>query len=183
MNSPRGLPLLRPETLDETQRILYDKISHGARAAAGIRLQNDDGSLRGPFNAMLLNPPIGDLLQQLGLAVQSTSALSPSLRELVVLRVVAKRCCEPEWRAHRSRALGLGISPSEIEAVYKGVTTTFDPSTSAVLAAVDIILGHLPIPPEALDAIGGHRTVFDLLTIVAYYDLLCKFFTVFEIAD
>ncbi|MFJ6376155.1 carboxymuconolactone decarboxylase family protein [Pseudarthrobacter oxydans] len=135
---------------------------------------------------MLLNPPIGDLLQQLGLAVQSKTALAPSLRELVVLRVAAKRCCEPERRAHRSRALGLGLSTSEIEAVDRGYFASFEPITSAVLTATDHILDHLPIPPGTLDAIeglAGHRTIFDLLTLVAYYDLLCNFFTVFEIAD
>lgn len=186
MSAQNPLPLLRPEQLDESQFNLYGKIAHGARAISGVPLQNDDGSLKGPFNAMLLNPTLGDLLQQLGLAVHSTSALEPSIRELVVLRIAAQRGCEPEWRAHIVRAAGIGIPARQLDTVRGGELDGFDAVTAAALVTVDCVLDHSPIPTNVLhtlEDIGGHRAVFELLTLISYYDLLCDLFAAFQIPD
>lgn len=73
------IPRLAPDQLDDAQRELYQAIAGGARAATtAFRLTDDDGVLEGPFNAMLLHPPLGDALQRLGAA---TAVRSPTGHE------------------------------------------------------------------------------------------------------
>jgi hypothetical protein len=61
------IPRLGRDQIGEAQRAVYDAITGGPRAAGrAFRLTGDDGSLEGPFNAMLLHPPLGNALQELG---------------------------------------------------------------------------------------------------------------------
>ena len=71
-----------PRELDEEQRRLYRAITGGDRAQGPqfFRLTDDEGRLEGPFNAMLLNPSIGDALQRLGAAIRYGGRLAARCR-------------------------------------------------------------------------------------------------------
>jgi len=60
------------------------------------------GELRGPFNAYLYSPVIGEAAQRLGEAVRFESSIPPKLRELAILTVAAKWKAQYEWWAHES---------------------------------------------------------------------------------
>ena len=63
---------LTPGELDEEQREVYRAIACGPRAQGPqeFALTDEEGRLLGPFNAMLLSPPVGLGVQALGAAVR-----------------------------------------------------------------------------------------------------------------
>ena len=63
-------PLLAPNELSADQQELYEKITAGPRANGPFRIMHDDGSLAGPFNALLFAPRIGNAVQELGAALR-----------------------------------------------------------------------------------------------------------------
>ena len=79
----------RPSELNDDQLEVYNAIAGGPRAGGPFALTNDDGSLRGPFNAMVLSPAIGLALQSVGAAVRYRSTLTDRAREMAILVVAA----------------------------------------------------------------------------------------------
>ncbi|HEX3648942.1 MAG TPA: carboxymuconolactone decarboxylase family protein, partial [Pseudonocardiaceae bacterium] len=83
------IPRLPPAELDDEQQRLYASITDGPRARNAFGMVDGNGALGGPFNAMLLHPPIGDPLQRLGAAIRYGSTLSDRAREMAILMVAA----------------------------------------------------------------------------------------------
>src|SRR5580698_7913173 len=103
MTAPR-LAKLSPAELDEQQRALYDAIATGPRASGPrhFALTDADGGLEGPFNAMLLSPPVGSALQALGAAVRYGSGFDNRDREIAILVVAHAWNCAFEVYAHEA---------------------------------------------------------------------------------
>jgi 4-carboxymuconolactone decarboxylase len=90
------LPILTPADLDDQQRVLYNAIAGGPRAAGPrlFALTDAAGRLNGPFNAMLFAPEVGTALQELGTAIRYRSSLTARIREMAILAVAA------HWDGH-----------------------------------------------------------------------------------
>ena len=86
------LPRLAPEALTGDQRALYDAITSGPRAQGPqhFALAAQDGTLNGPFNALLYSPALGEALQEVGAAVRYRTGLTDRARELAILLVAAR---------------------------------------------------------------------------------------------
>ena len=110
------IPRLAPHELDAEQQRLYTAITAGDRARGRqfFPLTDREGRLEGPFNAMLLNPSIGDALQRLGAAIRYGGRLPTRCREIAILAVAAQ-------------GLGNGI-PDELRAV---ITQALGSSTTS----------------------------------------------------
>ena len=54
---------IAPEDMSDEQRVVFDGITGGDRQKGGdpSEFLNDEGALRGPFNAMLRSPELGDI--------------------------------------------------------------------------------------------------------------------------
>ena len=110
---------LERDTLDATQSALFDAITQGKRSA-GKDLSTyitPGGGLRGPFNALLYAPQVGDLAQRLGERLRFDGVLSPRQREIAVLCVAASWRADYEWWAHARIASECGVSDGVIEAI------------------------------------------------------------------
>ena len=183
MSRLRGLT---PEELTEAQRAVYDSIAGGDRARdASFRLTEDDGSLVGPFNALLYNPGVGDALQRLGSALRFHSDFSPMLKEAVILAVSARWRSVFEWWAHEPIGRKAGLSTAQIETLRSGGKPHFD--DSSMVAAFDfastLIEGAKPdaatfaAAQEAL----GNEGVVEMVALVGYYSLLAQLMDVLEV--
>jgi 4-carboxymuconolactone decarboxylase len=175
-----------PRELDEDQRRLYAAITAGDRAQGPqfFPLTDDEGRLEGPFNAMLLNPPIGDALQRLGAAIRYSGRLSTRCREIAILAVAAHWRCEFELRAHEPIAAHAGISAAQVAALRNAEPLDLaDPEEAAVLEVTTRLLrdGELDDGSyaAAVDAIDADK-LFELTTLVGYYSLLALQMNVFE---
>jgi alkylhydroperoxidase family enzyme len=96
-------------------------------------------------------------------------------REVLILRVAARRNCEYEWKQHVVIASDVGLSDDEIEA------TRGDASTP-LLKAVDELLGDARISDETWNALDlDTQQRMDLVFTVGAYDLLAMAFLSFGV--
>lgn len=178
---------LTPDELDDDQRTLYDAITSGSRSTGPqpFRLTGDDGALTGPFNAMLLNPAIGDALQRLGAAIRYSGRLTARCREIAILAVAAHWQCGFEQRAHEAVGSHVGLSDAELAAVRE----RRDPELSdATEAAVLVTTRHLLEDGDLDDrsySVAAHalgtEQLFELNALVGYYNLLAMQLRVFRV--
>jgi 4-carboxymuconolactone decarboxylase len=180
------LAKLSPASLDDDQRAVYDAVAGGPRAAGPqlFRLVDDEGGLEGPFNAFLLQPRLGMALQALGSAVRYETTLSDRAREVAILVVAAVRDSAFEWHAHAAVGRNVGLTETELESVRTGHFDELPAGERLVARLVRELLdvGDLDDDSyaEAVDALGMPQ-LFELLTLVGYYDTLALQLRVFRV--
>jgi 4-carboxymuconolactone decarboxylase len=180
------IPRLAPDQLDDAQREVYAAIAGGPRAAnSAFRLTDHNGGLEGPFNAMLLHPPLGDALQRLGSAIRYRGALSDRAREIAILMVAAHWDSGFEQYAHERVAVRIGLAEREITALQQGIKPDLtDPDEAAVATVTRHILDHHTLTDtEYTEAVAvlGPAKLFELTTLVGYYELLALQMRVFGV--
>jgi len=114
-----------------------------------------------------------------------TTTLDARQRELLILRVAARRGAEYEWRQHVHIARGAGFSEDEIERVAEGPHaagwSSFD---AAMLRAVDELVADAEITDgtwQELAAGLDRHQLMDLVFTVGAYDLLAMAFKSFGV--
>jgi 4-carboxymuconolactone decarboxylase len=177
---------LTPDILDSRQRELYEQITAGPRAAGEqfFLLTDADGTLRGPFNLMLVVPSVGAAVQALGAAVRFETNLSARVRELAILAVAAAWSCEFERHAHEAVGRGIGLSDAEIDAVRHGrLPVTLSSAEAACHRAVLLIIAG-DLSDEQWDELApaiGTRALYELSTLVGYYAMLALQIRIFRV--
>jgi 4-carboxymuconolactone decarboxylase len=181
------LARLAAAELDADQRALYDAITAGPRSRGPqlFALTDTDGGLVGPFNAMLLSPPLGEALQKLGAAVRYRSALTDRAREIAILVVAREWDCAFETYAHEAIGRSVGLDEADLTAVRdrrpealgddheRLVATT----TLALAARTDLTDEEYAAARDGL----GERAVFELTTLIGYYATLALQLRVFQV--
>jgi 4-carboxymuconolactone decarboxylase len=158
--------------------VLYQTIAGGRRANGrqAFPLVDDRGRLRGPFNAMLLSPPVGNAVQSVGSAVRYESVLSDRVREMAILAVASHWGSSFEREAHEAVSRTCGVEEQELEALATGILPPLaDPLEATALRTTHALLAHGNLSDaeyrQAVDSI-GERGLFELTTLVGYYGLL-----------
>jgi 4-carboxymuconolactone decarboxylase len=174
---------LRKSDLSPEQLEVYEAIAGGPRAGGPFPLTDDQGCLRGPFNAMLLSPPLGLALQALGAAVRYRSGLTDRARELAILVVAAHWNSAFELEAHEAVGRRCGLTDADFEVIRAGGLPDVTEAAERAAAATARILataGRLTDEQyrAAVDAL-GERGLFDLTTLVGYYTTLALQLRVF----
>jgi 4-carboxymuconolactone decarboxylase len=179
------LARLTPGDLTDEQRALYDTITGGPRGQGRqvFALTDESGALAGPFNAMLLHPPLGSALQALGSAVRYRGALADRSREIAILVVARHWRSEFETYSHEAIGRSIGLTDAELTALranepfgdeHDRVVAT----TAAALAAHgDLTDEEFTIARDEL----GIAVVFELTTLVGYYATLAMQLRVFQV--
>lgn len=113
------------------------------------------------------------------------NSLDARQRELLVLRVAARRGAEYEWRQHAYIARDLGFTESEIERIAEGPhAADWSPLDAAMLRAVDELLTDAEITDgtwgELAVELDRHQ-LMDLVFTVGAYDLLAMAFKSFGV--
>lgn len=168
----RRLRPLRPDELDDEQRAVYDALADPP-GRAGLA---SDGSLHGPFDAMLRAPRSGAALQSVGAALRYGSVLPERVRELATLQVAAHHRSDFEWYAHASLAARAGLPAALLETVRTGgPVEPDDPAERAAAVAVTQLLTTGDVDDAAwASAVRclGEAGAVELTTLVGYYGLL-----------
>jgi len=176
------LPALRVQELDHAQHTVYSAITGGARGGVPTA---PDGSLAGPFNAMLHAPWVGLELQELGAALRTRGRLPARARELVVLAVAAHHRSAFEWWAHARIGADAGLPDELVEAVRTGTAALpGDPVERAALVATRDLLSTGDLDDDAwaaAHAVLGDAGLVELTTLVGYYELLARQLRVFRV--
>lgn len=168
----RRLRPLRPDELDADQRAVYETLND----PPGRVGKEPDGSLQGPFDAMLRAPGSGAALQSVGAALRYRSVLSERVRELATLMVAAHHRSAFEWHAHAPLAAAAGLPDTLVEAVRTGgAVEPDDPAEQAAAAFVGQLLRTGDVDDAGWDAalaLLGEAGAVELTTLVGYYALL-----------
>jgi 4-carboxymuconolactone decarboxylase len=184
MTEPR-LNRFLPEDLSAEQQGVYQAIAGGRRASGpqAFPLVDDRGRLRGPFNAMLLSPPVGHAVQAVGSAVRYESELSGRVREMAILVVAAHWGSAFERAAHEAVGRICGLTEREMDTIAARMLPRLtDPREATALRTTTALLtdGNLSERQyhEAVATL-GERALFELTTLVGYYGLLALQLRVF----
>jgi 4-carboxymuconolactone decarboxylase len=183
----RRLRKLEVSELDDEQRALYQDMVGGPRGQGPqlFALRDEAGSLEGPFNAMLLSPPLGSALQALGARVRYSSRLGNRGRELAILAVAYAWNSGFEIYAHERIAQAAGLTEAELAAVRSGRFAALDdPVERAVATLAHALVTRSDLNDEEYQA--GCRTLgedglFELTTLVGYYATLALQLRVFRV--
>ncbi len=183
----RRLSAALPDRLDPEQRDLYDAIIGGPRGTGTqhFPLTADDGTLNGPFEAMLLNPALGTALQALGTAVRYGTGLPGRLREMAILLVAAHWDSQFEEQSHAAIGRSVGLDDEDLAALREGrAPASADEDERAAHAVVRALLDDGDLDDDAYAAVVEHlgeEAVFELSTLVGYYALLALQLRVFRV--
>ncbi|WP_425307496.1 carboxymuconolactone decarboxylase family protein [Ammonicoccus fulvus] len=166
---------ITPAEMSSEQRAVYDAIVTSPRGASS-RL-DADGSLPGPFNAMLLSPAVGMALQNLGSALRYESTLPDLVRELVILLVAGRADSAYEQYAHEPLAREAGADEETLAELRSGnLPTEVSDEVAAALGVADALLGW-GLDDEAYAAAVasvGEAWLFEINAVVGYYQLLAR---------
>ena len=114
-----------------------------------------------------------------------TNTLDARQRELLVLRVAARRGAEYEWRQHVVIARDLGFTDADIECIAEGPHADgWSAIDAAMLRAVDELVADAQITDDTWAVLAGEldrHQLMDLVFTVGAYDLLAMAFKSFGV--
>lgn len=181
------LARLRPGDMSEEQADIYACFTGGRRAdpRSAFSLLHSDGGLVGPPDAWLRSPPLGRVLERIGWVLRFELALSDRSREIAILLHAFHRNSPFELYAHRRAGLASGLTDAEIEGLASRTAPEFRSAeerlvfvtTQAVLDRRDLDDAEYSAAVAEL----GERRLFELLTLLGYYDLVATQLAVFRV--
>jgi alkylhydroperoxidase family enzyme len=130
------------------------------------------------FHMQLYNPAIADGWLRLGSAVRFKSELDDPTRELAICLVARMTGAEYEWRAHRRIAIQHGFSEAQLDSILEWRSGQFDDRHESVLALAEGLTKNVDVDDATFDAAKAHlspRQVVELVTTVAYYNMVSRF--------
>jgi len=181
------LKWLGVDDLDAAQRELYQHILGGPRSNTPrtTPMTDHEGRMHGPFNAMLVDPALGEAAQQLGAAVRYGSKLDGRTREIAILEVARRHRSEFEFYAHRAIGEIAGLSEDELLAMQSGADTeSFSPSERLVREVVASLVVHHDLDDELYaraDESLGDVVLVDLVVLVGFYEYTALALRVFRV--
>ena len=184
------LRALHPSELTAEQRAVYDGLTAGGRLAGSgdagpVRMLDDEGRLQGPFNAFLVHPRLGELLQELSRRLRFDGVLPARAREVVILTVAAHERSAFEWAAHARIGVATGLDEATVDELARGEPVTFDdPVDDAAgrLARALVTTGDADDATwAAVQPVLGDDGVFEVSTTVAFYGLLAQQMRLFRV--
>ena len=181
------LPYITLDNLSDDQQILFDHITKGKRAEGktGEYYLTPERGLRGPFNAWLYTPSLGDAAQRLGVALRFEGSLPPTLRELAILMVAAKWRCQYEWWAHERIGRSVGLEDGVMACIKNEESPNFkNPMQSIVYEFTTELIETRDVSDavyhKAIDAL-GEIAVVELATLIGYYMMVSINLNVFKV--
>ena len=178
------LGLLKPDELNADQKSLYDALTGGERSK-GATLTGEDGSLIGPFNALLYSPLTGNRFQSLGESLRFFNQLPGNQLEIAILVIAAEWRAEFEWWAHARLARNAGVADDVIETIRTGGRPRIVDDGELLVYEVAVeLLQTRRLSDEtynrALEVLGEAGLV-DLQFLMAYYTGVSMLLNTFEI--
>jgi 4-carboxymuconolactone decarboxylase len=175
------LPDLRRDQLTPAGKAVWDSIV----ATRGDHIVTADGTLTGPFNAMLLAPDAGGPLGSLGAALRFGTSLGRRLTEVAILTVASQWQAEFEWWAHARIAREAGVPDAVVDAIGAGQQPEFTADDERIVhttARELVIAGHLsPARYAAARDLLGDTGVVELVTLCGYYTTISFLLNAFEV--
>ncbi|MDO5499015.1 MAG: carboxymuconolactone decarboxylase family protein [Propionibacteriaceae bacterium] len=179
--APR-LARIRPEAMTPQQKTVYDAVLNSPRASAARTGPGEP--LPGPFNAMLLSPPVGLALQNLGSALRYESQLPDLIRELIILLVAGRHDSAYEQYAHEPIAQRAGADDDTVDCLRAGeVPAGLGEPVELALRVAETLLDRELADEEYAHAVAelGEAWLFEINAVIGYYQLLARQLALFGV--
>jgi 4-carboxymuconolactone decarboxylase len=182
------IPGIKREDFTVAQQKLCKQITGGKRSIGRNydSFFTETGELRGPFNAYLYSPAIGEAAQRLGEAVRFESSIPSKLREIAILTIAVKWKSQYVWWAHEGILRQFGIDENIIKSLKEGRKPWFDHQIESLVFA---FCGELIDKKRISDRLYteiiellGEKGVVELIFLVGYYTTVAMISNVFEVA-
>ena len=154
-------PAIPREKMSAEQVALYDKIATGPRAG-----------VRGPYNALLRNPELCSLSEQLGAYVRYRNSLPNALKEFAILITARHWTAQYEWYAHRMIGEKEGLSKELCDTLARGEKPKMDADQSIIYDFTTQMLKKHEVDDPTYARMKdrfGERGVLDLIYLVGHY--------------
>lgn len=180
------LPNLAPDKLTPAQRPLFDKLHAGiAEHLQGFTTQKPDGTLIGPFNAMLHFPTYGGPAWDIFLALAGGSVLPKAVREVVILATGARYGSLYELYSHEALAPKAGLSAAKIRTLAAGERPADLTEEEAMAYDVAAVLNRgRQVPNSTYQAAAtafGVQGVAEIAYLVGCYGLISSLLNTFDV--
>ncbi len=181
------LPVIPPAEVSAEQKPLYDQLHDSiARLLGGFVTHKPDGTLIGPFNALLHFPDLGTAAWSVFLALNKEPTLPPLAREVVILLTGSRFASIYEIYSHEAVAKRKGLSDLKIRTIAAGQRPT-DLTEEEMLAfdVTAILLRGAQVPETLYTAAMerfGTRGVAEIAYIAGCYTIICNLLNVFDVA-
>jgi 4-carboxymuconolactone decarboxylase len=179
-------PLLTPEQMTPEQTKLVKALLAGPRGGGDMSPEAVAAMLkRGPFNAWMRSPALGERLQAVGEYIRYNTSLPLRLNEFAILITARHWTSQYEWYAHYPLAMKAGLDPkiaADLAASKRPAGMKDDE------AAVFDFCNELhrtkqvssPVYQRAVSLL-GERGVMDLIGVSGYYTLVSMTLNVAEV--
>src|SRR5262249_4447673 len=103
-------PILQPDQMNAEQKKFLEALLAGPRGGNNANPEVVQKMLRrGPFNAWMRSPDLGNRLQNVGEYIRYRTSLPPRLNEFAILITAREWTSQYEWYAHSPLALKAGV--------------------------------------------------------------------------
>lgn len=136
------------------------------------------------YRVLLNSPAAADGWEAMLTIVRQKLALSPRLRELVILRIAVLNDAPYEFAAHVSHAVSAGLAEIEIAALRDSRLEGFDAIDTAVLAYCDAMTHDIHVDAKTYAAVSAHfdaERMIDLTVTIAAYNMVSRLLCALEI--
>jgi 4-carboxymuconolactone decarboxylase len=178
---------LQRDHLSAAERALFDAITGGKRSAGDGTSAHitPTGGLKGPFNALLYAPHVGDPAQRLGERLRFEGLLEDRQREIGILCVAAHWRAPYEWRSHARIARECGVPDTVIEAIRRREQPPLDEPDERLVHDFSRALLDERRVSDALyrDSVAalGEAGLVELVVLLGYYSLISMILVGFEV--
>ncbi len=182
---PSRLPAISPDEMTTAQRALFEAITGGARGQKSdpSEFLNEEGALRGPFNALLRTPDLGQAVQRVGEQVRFATTIPDDLREIAILTCARHWRSNYEWFAHARIARAEGVPETEIDRILNGDAPEA-PDAALIFTFVRELNEHARVDDaryEEVQQLLGDQGVTELTILSGYYALIAQLLNVFQV--
>jgi 4-carboxymuconolactone decarboxylase len=169
---PRSLVLVG----DRFKPLKYDEMTPEQKTMVDHLLAGERGGVRGPFNALLRSPEVGDRAAEFGGAMRFRTGLPRDVAETVIIMVGRYWTAQYEWNAHKAAALQAGVDPAIVDAIANGRRPAgMKRDIEIAYNLIHELLTTHQVTDAAFQAAKdryGERGVVDILGLAGWYGLV-----------
>ena len=180
-------PILSPDELDAGQRKLVEALIAGGRGGGAAPTPEAIAAMlkRGPFNAWMRSPELGEKMQAVGDQVRFKSSIPLRLNEFAILITARYWTSQYEWYAHHILAMKAGLDPKITEqlAANKRPAGMKDDEAAVYDFCTQLHRAKKVSDAAYKRAVGlfGEKGVMDLIGVSGYYTAVSMTLNVAEV--
>jgi 4-carboxymuconolactone decarboxylase len=160
------VPLIRNEEADPMIRDMFTKMENNGHRVLNL------------FRVVAHSPQVGRGFLRLGNAILFRGDLSPTLRELAILRVGHLTKANYEWTQHVSIAMRVGVPQSQIDAISGWIDSkAFDDRERALLRYTDEVTQNVRTSEETFKTLRkflSEKETVELTIVIGYYNMVSR---------